>query len=116
MRLRTRLCRLERSRNAPGACPDCGSPLAAVRCVLAIAPREPDTAPLPPRLEPAWGTPWWCGRCGRRFPVPLINVQAGEEDSPVVEQLLRPPPEAVKPVPRRQVNPQSNPGAGHAHP
>jgi hypothetical protein len=67
-----------------------------VRYVLAIAPREAHEESRPPRLEPEWGTPWFCGTCGRRFPLPLITVQAGDEDSSLVEQLLSKPPPAAE--------------------
>jgi hypothetical protein len=56
MRLRTRLCRLERSCQTPGVCPGCGVQLTAVRYVLAVEPPEPHAPVMPPRLEPEWGT------------------------------------------------------------
>jgi hypothetical protein len=68
-----------------------------VRYVLAVEPPESHAPAMPPRLEPEWRTPSFCGACGRRFPIPIVSVQDGDEDSPLVEQLLSTLPVAVKP-------------------
>jgi hypothetical protein len=101
---------LERSRHAPGACPECGSRPGDIAFILAIAPREPDKPYRPAYREPSWATPWFCGTCGRQCPAPIINVQAGDEDSPLVWQLISKPPAAV------EVEGQWHQEAGNAHP
>jgi hypothetical protein len=92
--LRTRLLRLERSRRPAGACPQCGGRPGDIAYILAVAPRQLGEPSWPPHPEPSWATPWLCRACGRQCPAPLINVQAGDEDSPLVHQLIGQPPEA----------------------
>jgi hypothetical protein len=75
-----------------------------VSCVLFLVPREPGEPHRPPLLEAeplleAQGrTPWHCPTCSRRFPIPLVYIQQGDEESPLMDQLIRggPQPRAIR--------------------
>lgn len=52
-----------------------------------VAPREAGDAYLPPQLEAENGPPRFCASCGQRFWIAIINVQVGDEDCALIEEL-----------------------------
>jgi hypothetical protein len=88
MSLRSRLDRLDRSRRTPGHCPECDARPGDVRCMVVIAPPETEREYFPPRLETT-APPRFCSTRGQRFPIPILSVQHGDVDSPLIADLLR---------------------------
>jgi hypothetical protein len=88
MSLRSRLARLERAHGTPGGCPECGVPPDAVRAIVIHMPKEPGEPYVAPYLEGENGTPYFCETCGRRFPMPFVRVQRGDEDSQLLAKLI----------------------------